>query len=84
MQNEGGVPSIASSGSASEREGNGTPSPSGDREEEGVREEAPPSIKLTASEQGTLEATGFESMEIAKEEGMETDSPPLVTKQLNN
>jgi hypothetical protein len=34
-------------------------------------------MKCTASEQGTLKATGSESMEIAKEEGMETDPPSL-------
>jgi hypothetical protein len=42
MQKEGGGPSIASSGSAPGGEGVGTPSPSGDRCEEDVREGDPP------------------------------------------
>jgi hypothetical protein len=42
MQKEGRAPTIAAPGSASEGEGDGTPTPSGDRGEEGVREEALP------------------------------------------
>jgi hypothetical protein len=81
MQREGGVPSIASSGSASEGEEDGTPSPSRGRGEEDVREGAPPSIKPPASEPGTLKAIGSESMETVKEDGMETDPPPLEKEQ---
>jgi hypothetical protein len=42
MQKEGGVPSITSSGSASEGERDGIRPISEDRGEEDVREEAPP------------------------------------------
>jgi hypothetical protein len=43
----------------------------------GMREKRPPSIKCTASEQGTsLNANGSESTKTAKEEGMETDPLP--------
>jgi hypothetical protein len=42
MQKEGSAPSIASSGSASEVEGDGTPTPSGKRGREDVRQEHPP------------------------------------------
>jgi hypothetical protein len=71
-QKGGGAPTIPYSGSASGGEGDGTPSPSGSRRRR-VRGKTPPSIKFTASQQGTLEATDFESMEIVKEEGMETE-----------
>jgi hypothetical protein len=47
----------------------------------GGTRKSPPSIKFTASEQGTLEVTDSESMEIAKEEGMETDPPHSVTEK---
>jgi hypothetical protein len=47
-----------------------------------MRGKSPPSIKCTASEQGTFEAIGSESMERAKENGMETDPPSFGNRTM--
>jgi hypothetical protein len=54
MQKEGGSPRIASSGSASEGEGDGTHSPSGDRSEGDVREEPPLASNVPHQSRGSL------------------------------
>jgi hypothetical protein len=72
----------ASSKSVSEGEGGNIPTPSDDRQGAARKEEEIPlTTKSTSQDQGTpLMGTRSEKRETAKEERMETDSPPNEKK----
>jgi hypothetical protein len=76
---------IASSKSVSEGEGDDIPTPLDDRQGAARKEEEIPLItKSSSAHQGTpLMETRSDERETAKEERMETDSPPNDKKELN-